>query len=124
MAGNIQAFSFDGQVEAYLAHVVRDFFQDYGAVTLPDGNPARLAIYFPQTDDVERLRPVIEATLAELGLPPTLILEHHTRNENKADFDRFRTRESTHRIALLVDRGVEGWDVPALFACALPTRAT
>ena len=122
VAGNIQAFSFDGQVEAYLAHVVRDFFQDYGAVTLPDGNPARLAIYFPQTDDVEQLRPVIERTLAELGLPPTLILEHHTQSENKADFDRFRFQDSPHRIALLVDRGVEGWDVPALFACALARK--
>ncbi|HOG45425.1 MAG TPA: DEAD/DEAH box helicase family protein [Anaerolineae bacterium] len=122
VAGNIQAFSFDGKVEAYLAHVVRDFFQDYGGVALPDGNPARLAIYFPQTDDVEALRPVIEATLAELGLPPTLILEHHTRRENKADFDRFRFKDSPHRIALLVDRGVEGWDVPALFACALARK--
>ncbi len=122
VAGSIQAFSFDGQVEAYLDHVVRDFFQDYGAVTLPDGNPAKLAIYFPQTDDVEALRPVIEVTLADLGLPPTLILEHHTRNENKAGFDRFRFKDSPHRIALLVDRGVEGWDVPALYACALARR--
>lgn len=122
VAGNIQAFSFDGRVEEYLAHVVQDFFQDYGDVTLPDGNPAKLAIYFPQTDDVEQYRPKIEAALAEIGLPPTLILEHHTRNESKADFDRFKFKDSPHRIALLVDRGVEGWDVPALFACALARR--
>jgi type III restriction enzyme len=49
------------------------------------------------------------------------VLEHHTRNENKADFDNFRTSRE-HRVALLVDRGVEGWDVPALFACALARR--
>ena len=119
VAGNIRAFSFQGNVEAYLAHVVEDFFQEYGEVTLPDG---KLAIYFPQTDDVEALRPVIEMKLAELGLPATLLLEHHTRRENKEDFDRFRSRESPHRVALLVDRGVEGWDVPALFACALARR--
>ena len=122
VAGNIQAFSFDGQVEAYLTHVVQDFFQDYGNVRLPDGTPAKLAIYFPQTDDVARFRPVIEAALAAVGQPPTAILEHHTACENKADFDRFRSRESPHRVALLVDRGVEGWDVPALFACALARR--
>ena len=119
VAGNIQAYEFDGQVEAYVAHVVEDFFRDYGGVTLPDGTPAKLAMYFPQTDDVEALRPVIEARLAALGLPPTLILEHHTRHEEKAAFDRFRFADSPHRLALLVDRGVEGWDVPGLFACAL-----
>ena len=46
-------------------------------------------------------------------------MEHHTKNESKADFDRFKSKDSPHRVALLVDRGVEGWNVPALFACAL-----
>ncbi len=102
-----------------LPDILRDFFTTYGAVTLPDGTPAKLAIYFPKTADIAAHRPLIERTLLALGYAPTLLLEHHTRCENKADFDRFRTRQSPHRIALLVDRGVEGWDVPALFACAL-----
>jgi len=122
VAGNIQAFSFEDNVEAYLTHIVEDFMKDYGDVKLPDGTPAKLAVYFPQTDDVEALRPAIEAKLAELGLPPSLVLEHHTKRENKADFDRFKFRDSPHRIALLVDRGVEGWDVPCLFACALARK--
>ncbi len=88
-------------------------------MTLPDGTPAKLAIFFPQTDDVQELRPIIETTLPKIGLSPALILEHHTKNENKADFDRFKSKDSPHRVALLVDRGVEGWNVPALFACAL-----
>jgi hypothetical protein len=46
-------------------------------------------------------------------------LEHHTKNDNKADFDRFKSKDSPHRVALLVSIGVEGWNVPALFACAL-----
>jgi type III restriction enzyme len=119
---NIRAYSFDANVEGYVAHVVEDFFKEYGDVTLPDGTPAKLAIYFPQTDDVAALRPVIDAKLVELGLAPTLVLEHHTHNDNKADFDRFKTKDSPHRVALLVDRGVEGWDVPALFACALARK--
>lgn len=122
VAGNIHAFDFEGKEDAYIRYVIEDFFRDYGNVSLPDGSPAKLAIYFPQTDDVERLRPVIEATLVELGISQTMILEHHTRHENKADFDRFKFKDSSHRIALLVDRGVEGWDVPALFACALARR--
>ena len=58
----------------------------------------------------------------QLGLSPTIAIEHHTSNENKADFDRFKSKDSPHRIALLVGRGVEGWDVPALFACALARK--
>jgi hypothetical protein len=122
VAGNIQGYSFDEDVEAYLAHVVEDFFRNYGEITLPDGAPAKIAIYFPQTDDVENLRPAIETKLVELGLSPELILEHHTKKESKAAFDRFKFKDSPHRIALLVDRGVEGWDVPALFACALARK--
>lgn len=121
LSGNIKSYSFDDDVEAYLSHVIQDFFGKYADVALPDGTPAKIAIYFPQTDDVEALRPVIERKLGELGLPQTLILEHHTRNENKDAFDRFR-RSTEQRIALLVDRGVEGWDVPALFACALARK--
>ncbi len=122
LAGNIQAFDFEGNVEAYLAYVIEDFFRAYGAAGLPDGTPAKLAIFFPQTDDVQELRPVIEAKLASLGLPPTLVLEHHTKNDHKQEFDRFKSKESQHRIALLVDRGVEGWNVPALFSCALARK--
>lgn len=121
-AGNIQAFDFEGNIYTYLAHVIDDFFGDYGAACLPDGTPAKLAIFFPQTDDVQELRPVIEAKLASLGLPQTLVLEHHTKNEHKQEFDRFKSKDSPHRIALLVDRGVEGWNVPALFACALARK--
>ncbi len=120
VSGNIQAYDFEGNVEAYLSHVVGDFFRDYGQVRLPDGAPAKLAIFFPQTDDAIALRPVVETAMASLGYDPTLIVEHHTRNEDKAEFDRFAS--SPKRVALLVDRGVEGWNVPPLFACALARK--
>ena len=122
VSGNIQAIDFDRDVDAYLAHVVADFFAQYQDVFLLDGTPAKLAIFFPNTSDATRHRPTIERSMAALGLSPALILEHHTRQENKADFDRFRSNDSPHRVALLVDRGVEGWDVPALFACALARK--
>lgn len=122
LAGNILGFDFEGNIEDYLAFVVEDFFKDYGPVALQDGTPAKLAIFFPQTDDLRELRPVIEMALSRLGLSPTLILEHHTHNDNKADFDRFKSKDSPHRIALLVDRGVEGWNVPCLFSVALARK--
>ncbi|HXQ34224.1 MAG TPA: DEAD/DEAH box helicase family protein, partial [Anaerolineales bacterium] len=119
VAGSIYGIDFQGNEKEYLSFVVEDFFKTYGAVKLPDGTPAKIAIFFPQTDDVSGLRPIIETTLTKIGVSPALILEHHTKNDNKADFDRFKSKDSPHRIALLVDRGVEGWNVPALFACAL-----
>ena len=119
VAGNIYGIDFQGNEKEYLSFVVEDFCKTYGGVNLPDGTPAKLAIFFPQTDDVAELRPIIEGTLTKMGLSPALILEHHTKHDSKADFDRFKSKDSPHRIALLVDRGVEGWNVPALFACAL-----
>lgn len=122
LSGNIHAYHFEGDAARYVAHVVEDFFREYGDVALPTGEPAKLAIYFPQTDDVRQLRPVIEAKLAEMGIPPTVILEHHTANDEKEEFDRFRLLSSTKRLALLVDRGTEGWNCPCLFACALARK--
>jgi len=120
LSGNIKAFDFEGNVQPYLEYVVEDFFKDYGKVTLPDGTPAKLAIFFPQTDDVNELRWIVEKKMVEMGYSTDLILEHHTKKESKDDFNSFRT--SSKRVALLVDRGVEGWNVPALFACSLARK--
>ena len=117
VGGNIRAFDFEGNVEPYLDFVIEDFFTEYGSARLPDGTPAKLAVFFPQTDDVEALRGAIERKMVALGYATDLILEHHTAHEEKDEFDRFRN--SPKRVALLVSRGVEGWNVPALFACAL-----
>ncbi|MGH2734839.1 MAG: DEAD/DEAH box helicase family protein, partial [Actinomycetota bacterium] len=56
VAGNIRAGEFaEDDVATYVGHVVRDFFADYGDVRLPSGAPAKLAMYFPQTDDLHVL---------------------------------------------------------------------
>jgi hypothetical protein len=122
--GNIRAFSLDQQAEVYVAHVIGDFFKDYGAVHLPDGAPARLAMYFPQTDDLERLRPAIDQTLAAIGQSPTLCLRNtsdSTKDEIDA-FNRLNDPAAPHRVILLVNKGTEGWNCPSLFACALARR--
>ncbi len=122
--GNIRAFSLDQQAEIYVAHVIEDFFKDYGAVHLPDGAPARLAMYFPQTDDLERLRPAIDQALAALGQSPTLCLRN-TSDSTKAEIDAFNRLNdpaAPHRVILLVNKGTEGWNCPSLFACALARR--
>lgn len=119
--GRVYGYDFEpAAADRFVEEIVTDFFRDYGDVSLPDGTPAKLAIYFPSTDDVRELRPVVERTLTRLGLSPTLILEHHTAHEAPEEFNRFRT--SARRVALLVNRGTEGWNVPALFACALARK--
>jgi type III restriction enzyme len=125
VAGNIHAFSFDNtEADQFVAHVVADFFKDYGEVSLPNGARAKLAIYFPQTDDLAELRPVIEAKLVELGYSPEIVL----RNTNESSqmeidaFNRLNDPDSRHRVILLVNKGTEGWNCLSLFSCALARR--
>ncbi len=129
LAGSIQAYNFEGNAGKYVAHVIRDFFADYGDVRLPNGAPARLAMYFPQTDDLAQLRPVIDQTLMEIGQSPALVLvntsdESLTSQKDIDAFNRLNQPEAPHRIMLLVNKGTEGWNCPSLFACALVRRLT
>ena len=120
VSGNIKGFDLEGDTASYLDFVLRDFFSQYRDVRLPNGVPAKLAIFFPQTDDAGQLRASVETSMVAMGLPITWIVEHHSAHEQKEEFDRFKT--SDQRVALLVNRGVEGWDVPALFGCALARK--
>ena len=123
--GSIYAYDFDPQhADQFVAEVVHDFLQQYGAVTLPNGAPARLAMYFPQTRDLRELRPVVERTLIEMGYPTDIVLRN-TSNSTEAEIDAFNRLNdpgSRHRVILLVNKGTEGWNCPSLFACALARK--
>jgi len=125
VSGNIHAYSFDdSNTDKFVAQVITEFFQNYRVVKLPDGSPAKLALYFPQTDDLNELRPVIEATLASLGESPTLTLRNTSESskEELDAFERLNDPGASHRVILLVNKGTEGWNCPSLFACALARR--
>jgi hypothetical protein len=127
LAGNIQAYHFEGDAAAYVSHVIEDFFRDYGDVRLPNGAPAKLAVYFPQTDDLKELKPVIDQTLVRMGQSPTLGLVNTSDDTltKKADidaFNRLNDPNAPHRVILLVNKGTEGWNCPSLFACALARK--
>lgn len=125
--GSIQAYQFDAaNADQFIAAVVTDFFYDYADVSLPDGAPAKLAIYFPQTSDLEELRPVVETSLAAIGQPPTVILTNTSHAPQPAidAFNRLNDPASPHRVILLVNKGTEGWNCPSLFACALARKLT
>lgn len=127
LAGNIQEYSFEGNASVYVDHVIRDFFQDYGDVCLPNGAPAKLAMYFPQTNDLAELRPVIDKALVDIGQDPALCLVNtsDTALTSQTDIDAFKRLNdpaAPHRVMLLVNKGTEGWNCPSLFACALARR--
>ncbi len=127
VSDSIIAYQFGDDTSAYVSTVVEDFFKHYGAVTLPNGAPARLAIYFPQTDDLAAMRPAIEATLVRLGLNPNLVLvntsdETMTKKRDEDAFNRLNDPAQPERVILLVNKGTEGWNCPSLFACALARK--
>ena len=123
----VQAYKFDeASTAAFVSEVVRDFFEHYRNVRLPSGAWAKLAIYFPQNDDLEELRPTVETTLASLGYDPAIVVRN-TSLATKDEIDAFyRLNDPTtpHRVILLVNKGTEGWNCPSLFACALARKLT
>lgn len=125
VANSIYDYAFDDEgADEFVAEIVRDFFAAYGSHTLPDGSPARLAIYFPQTDDLAALRPHVELAVSQAGLDASTILantSHSTAAEVDA-FNRLNDPASPHRVILLVNKGTEGWNCPSLFATALARR--
>lgn len=127
VSGNIFEFEFGGDTSAYLQQVVADFFRDYGDIRLPNGAAAKLAIYFPQTDDLAEFRPAIDAALAQAGISPALVLVNTsnaalTKTADIDAFNRLNDPTAPHRVILLVNKGTEGWNCPSLFACALARK--
>ena len=125
VAESIRTYDFEpGQADEMVAEVVRDFFATYGDHRLPDGAPARLAIYFPQNDDLEDLEPHVQLAVARAGLPPTTVLRNTSRSTaTEIDaFNRLNDPEAPHRVILLVNKGTEGWNCPSLFGTALARK--
>ena len=127
LSDSVYSYTFDNaHTSDFIAEVIQDFFSEYGDHSLPNGAPARLAIYFPQTDDIKELRPAVDAALIEAGHPPALCLENTTKSStDEVDaFNRLNDPDAPHRVMLLVNKGTEGWDCPSLFACALARKLT
>lgn len=123
LASNIQVFDLEeAQTEHLVERIVADFIETYWEVALPDGSPSRLALYFPQTEAMESLRPAVETTLARYGKDAACVLSVHNKagEETRREFNRVaKDPESPYRVILLVNMGTEGWNCPSLFACGL-----
>jgi type III restriction enzyme len=125
VANNIRSYAFDpAQADEFVADVTRDFLADYGDHALPDGSPAKLAMYFPSVDDLRELRQHVELAVVAAGHDPSIVIEctNASGPDEREAFNRLRFPDSPHRIVLLVNMGTEGWDCPNLFATALARR--
>lgn len=101
--------------------IVRKFFQVYGDVTMPDGAKAKIAFYFKTQEHLNRSRSFIEAAMAEVNQGSSQILVN-TQRSSAGEMDEFRRLNNPgnqKRVILLIGKGVEGWNCPSLFACAL-----
>src|SRR3989338_6725298 len=106
----------------FAVEVVKDFFKNYRHTKIYNTTSAKLALYFPNTDDIKETLPIVQKTLAGLGLDPSLALAVTNKSDEKTKdlfMNRINDPAITHRIFLLVNMGTEGWNVPSLFATAL-----
>lgn len=123
LANNIHIFDLDeGNAEDLVTNVVTDFIDDYWNVRLPDGSPARLALYFPQTEALDDLHPAVDSALALKGIDTSTVLAVHSKSSEDTRREFYRVANdpsSPYRVILLVNMGTEGWNCPSLFACGL-----
>ena len=106
--------------------IIQEFFQSYGKVSLPDGAKAKIAFYFKTQEHLENSRPFIERAMTSIEESVSTILVN-TQTSNVAQIDEFKrlnNPDNQKRVILLISKGVEGWNCPSLFACALIKEQT
>lgn len=116
-----------GPEEEVIQNVIDLFFENYGDVTLPDGAKAKIAFYFKTQEHLETSQLHIESALAEgnWGSPALILVNTQKSSQAKIDeFNRLNDPDNQKRILLLIGKGVEGWNCPSLFACALIKEQT
>lgn len=119
--GNIIAYP-EVEDEHFIKDVVADFFKNYRDIKIYDGSPAKLAIYFPKIEDSRNAEPIVQKTLVEIGLDPSVVLsvDNESKDEIKDLFDnRINDPYLPYRVFLLVNKGTEGWNCLSLYATAL-----
>lgn len=123
LARNIKVLELgDTEAEKLVESVVLDFVSAYWTVSLPNGAPARLALYFPTIETRDELRGAIESALAQRGIGSDTLLAVDAKSPEsvrRAFLATGTDPAAPHRILLLVNMGTEGWNCPSLFATAL-----
>ena len=108
--------------EDVIRDIIHIFFEEYGDVALPDGAKAKIAFYFKTQEHLDASKLHIENALTEIGRDTTLILANTQKTKKVheiAEFQSLNDPNNQKRIILLINKGVEGWNCPSLYACAL-----
>lgn len=122
--GNIVAYP-EVSDKDFIVDIIKDFFKEYKEVRINKGEFAKIAIYFPRTEDSDQAKPIVEQTLISLKLDPSIVLQVDNRStdEIKDLFDnRINDPNIPYRVFLLVNKGTEGWNCLSLFATALARK--
>lgn len=108
------------------AEVIREFFDKYRDVRLPNGAKAKIAFYFRHTEHLAEMRKQIEDAMIHIGedISQILVCTSDSQKTERDEFNRLNNPDSPKRVMLLVNIGTEGWNCPSLFACALMRRNT
>ena len=106
--------------------IIREFFTNYGDVTLPNGAPAKIAFYFKTQEHLNDSRLLIEQAMTGIGESASQILVNTQKSDvlQIDEFKRLNNPRNQKRVILLIAKGVEGWNCPSLFACALIKEQT
>ncbi len=116
----------DESEEAVFTDIVAAFFKRYGAVSLADGATSKIAFYFKTQQHLEESKLLIEQAMASIREDISQVLVN-TQTSSAAEIEQFkRLNNPTNqkRVILLIGKGVEGWNCPSLFACALIKKQT
>lgn len=113
-------------VDAVIEDIIKTFFNVYGDVKLPDGAKAKIAFYFKTQEHLNESLPVIQRVMAEIGEDVGQIVSNTQKSGLKevARFNELNDPSNLSRVILLIGKGVEGWNCPSLFACALIKEQT
>lgn len=110
-----------GSEEIVFNDIIHEFFKAYGDVVLPNGAKAKIAFYFKTQEHLNHSRNLIEKAMTGMGEDVSQVLVNTQQSESRDvdEFKRLNNPDSLKRVILLIGKGVEGWNCPSLFACAL-----
>lgn len=127
LCNGIHQYDIKGQSEKTVFNdIIREFFSNYGKVSLTNGAKAKMAFYFKTQEHLTQSRRLIEQAMTNIGesVDQILVNTQQSKAEEMDQFKRLNNPGHQKRIILLIGKGVEGWNCPSLFACALIKEQT
>ena len=127
LCNGVHQYDIKGQSEKIVFNdIIQVFFNKYGKVSLPNGAKAKMAFYFKTQEHLIQSRRLIEQAMTSIGesVDQILVNTQQSKAEEMDQFKRLNNPGHQKRIILLIGKGVEGWNCPSLFACALIKEQT